>query len=57
MVLKQQEVNFSIVVPLRDTPKERNFARKSLSSAVKLKPSEIVIGMDKPVAESTIKLR
>ena len=48
-------MNFSIVVPFRDTPKERNFARKSLSSAVRLKPSEIVIGMDKPVAESTVK--
>ena len=55
MVLKQQEMNFSIVVPFRDTPKERNFASKSLSSAVRLKPSEIIIGMDKPVAESTMK--
>ena len=48
-------MNFSIVVPFRDTPSEREFARKSLPSVVRLKPREIIIGMDKPVAESTIK--
>ena len=48
-------MNFSIVVPLRDTSSEREFAKRSLPSAVRLKPAEIIIGMDKPVAESTIK--
>ena len=48
-------MNFSIVVPFRDTSNERAFARKSIPSAVRLKPSEIVIGMDEPVAESTMK--
>ena len=55
MVLKQQKMNFSIVVPLRDTPKERNFASKSIPSAVRLKPNEIIVGMDRPVAKSTMK--
>ena len=48
-------MNFSIVVPFRDTPNEREFARKSIPSAVGLNPSEIIIGVDEPVAESTLK--
>ena len=47
-------MNFSIVIAFRDTPRERDFARKSIPSAVSLKPSEIIVGMDKPVAKSTI---
>ena len=48
-------MDFSVVVPFRDTPKEREFAKKSIPSMVRLKPSEIIIGMDKPVTKSTIK--
>ena len=48
-------MNFSIVVPFRDTPNEREFAKKSIPSAVRLKPSEIVIGMDAPVSKYTLK--
>ena len=39
---------FSIVVPFRDTPREREFARASLPSAAALGPDEIVIGVDSP---------
>lgn len=39
---------FSIVVPFRDTPREREFARVSLPSAAALGPDEIVIGVDSP---------
>ena len=35
---------FSIVVPFRDTPREREFARVSLPSAAALEPDEIVVG-------------
>ena len=48
-------MKFSVVVPLRNTPKEMELAKKSIPSIVRLNPSEIVIGMDKPVAESAIK--
>ena len=48
-------MTFSVVVPFRDTPQERIFAKKSLPSAARLKPDEIIVGMDKPVAESTLK--
>ena len=46
---------FSIIVPFRGTEKEKAFALKSIPSMIRLKPNEIVIGMDKPVAESTLK--
>lgn len=39
---------FSIVVPFRDTPRERGFARVSLPSAAALGPDEIVVGVDSP---------
>lgn len=39
---------FSIVVPFRDTPREREFARASLPSAAALGPAEIVVGVDSP---------
>lgn len=39
---------FSIVVPFRDTPREREFARLSLPSAAALGPDEIVVGVDSP---------
>ena len=39
---------FSIVVPFRDTPREREFARVSLPSAAALGPDEIVVGVDSP---------
>ena len=48
-------MSFSIVVPFRDTPSEREFAKKSIPSAVRLKPNEIVVGMDAPVSEPTLK--
>ena len=38
---------FSIVIPFRDTPRERAFAEKSLPSAVALGPDEIVVGVDR----------
>ena len=41
---------FSIVVPFRDTPRERAFAKKSLPAAAALRPDEIVIGVDSPPA-------
>ena len=41
---------FSIVVPFRDTPRERAFAERSLPAAAALRPDEIVIGVDSPPA-------
>ena len=41
---------FSIVVPFRDTPRERAFAERSLPAAAALCPDEIVIGVDSPPA-------
>ena len=38
---------FGIVVPFRDTPRERAFAERSLPSAVALGPDEIVVGVDR----------
>ena len=37
---------FGIVVPFRDTPRERAFAEKSLPSAIALDPDEMVVGVD-----------
>lgn len=37
---------FGIVMPMRDTPREREFARQSVPSAVALRPSELVVGID-----------
>lgn len=37
---------FSIVMPARDTPREREFAKKSVPSALALGPSEVVVGID-----------
>lgn len=37
---------FSVVMPMRDTPREREFAKLSIPSAVALKPSEMVVGID-----------
>lgn len=41
---------FSVVVPFRDTPRERAFAERSLPSAAALCPDEIVVGVDSPPA-------
>ena len=41
---------FSIVVPFRDTPREREFASRSLPAAAALGPDEIVVGVDSPPA-------
>lgn len=41
---------FSVVVPFRDTPRERAFAERSLPSAAALGPDEIVVGVDSPPA-------
>ena len=41
---------FSIVVPFRDTPRGRAFAKRSLPAAAALGPDEIVIGVDSPPA-------
>ena len=43
---------FSIVMPFRDTSRERKFTEKSTPAAIKLNPSEIVIGVDAPTAGS-----
>lgn len=52
----RKEREFSIVMPFRDTPRERKFAEKSIPSAIALKPSEIVVGVDAPVKKSLISL-
>ena len=57
MVLKQQTMNFSIVVPFRDTPSEREFAKKSIPSAVRLKPNEIIVGHGRADIRTHIKIR
>ena len=33
-------------MPMRDTPREREFARQSVPSAIALRPSEMVVGID-----------
>ena len=37
---------FGIVVAFRDTPREREFAEKSLPSAIALDPDELIVGID-----------
>ena len=37
---------FGVVMPMRDTPREREFARQSVPSAIALGPSEMVVGID-----------
>ena len=37
---------FGIVMPMRDTPREREFATKSVPSAIALRPSEMMMGID-----------
>ena len=37
---------FTIVVPFRDTPRERKFAERSIPSAIALGPDELVVGID-----------
>ena len=37
---------FSVVVAMRDTPREREFAKKAIPSAIALNPSEMVVGID-----------
>jgi len=37
---------FGVVMPMRDTPREREFAKLSIPSAVALEPSEMVVGID-----------
>ncbi len=43
---------FSTVIPFRDTPIEREFAKTSIPSAIRLNPDELVIGVDEPADES-----
>jgi len=45
---------FSIVMPLRDTSRERKFAIRSISSALALNPNEFIIGIDAPASKSFI---
>ncbi|MDE0399345.1 MAG: hypothetical protein OXL96_16235 [Candidatus Poribacteria bacterium] len=47
---------FSIVMPFRDTPRERKFAEKSIPSAIALEPDEFLIGVDEPADESFLAL-
>ena len=39
---------FTVVVPFRDTPREREFAARFLPSAAALGPAEIIVGVDSP---------
>lgn len=41
-------MNFSVVLPFRDTPRERKFAEQTIPALAALKPSEIIIGADAP---------
>ena len=42
---------FSVSMCFRDTPKERKFALRSIPSAIRLGPEELVIGIDEPVRD------
>lgn len=42
-------MSFTIVVPIRWTELEKKFIKKSLVSAIKLHPSELIIGTDGPL--------
>lgn len=37
---------FSVVVAMRDTPNEREFARNAIPAAIALNPSEMIVGID-----------
>lgn len=37
---------FSVIMPMRDTPREREFSRRSIPSAIALNPSELIVGID-----------
>ena len=37
---------FGIVLPFRDTPRERRFAERSVPSAIALGPDELIVGID-----------
>lgn len=39
-------------MPFRDTPREREFAKKSIPSAIRLNPDEFVVGVDAPADDS-----
>lgn len=43
-------MKFSIVIPFKDTPKEREFAYESIPAAIALKPDELMIGVDSPAS-------
>ena len=47
---------FSIVMAFRDTPRERKFAAKSIPSAIRVEPDELIIGVDDPADESFLAL-
>ena len=42
---------FSFVMCFRDTPSERKFALKSIPAAIRLGPTEFVIGIDEPIKD------
>ena len=42
---------FSIIMPIRDTPQERQYAIMSLPAAVALGPAELILGLDHPVSD------
>lgn len=46
VVTRKQAQGFSIVMAMRDTPREREFAKKSIPSAIALNPSEMIVGID-----------
>lgn len=45
---------FTILMPFRDTPREREFAKKSIPSAINLDPDELIIAVDAPADKSFI---
>ena len=43
-------MEFSLVVAIRDTPQDRDFAVRSLQAAGDLRPTETIIGVDEPAS-------
>ena len=42
---------FSIILCFRDTPRERKLAQRSIPSAIRLGPAELVVGIDEPARD------
>jgi len=46
---------FTIVVAIRDTHEEFDYMKKSFTTALELKPAELIVGLDKPASERITK--